>query len=261
MYKLGAFLFSYLACVISAWAADVAATPATWNGFARQDFEVAGHACLLISPATPAKGNPWIWRTEFFGVEPQTEIALLKAGWHVAFMNARDLYGAPPAMRLFEAFHRELVEHHGLNQKAVLEGLSRGGLYAYNFAVAHPDWVSGLYLDAPVLNIWSWPSPANKGLWKACLAAYGLTEDTAKSWRGPLDHVPELVQNGIPIMLVCGDADKTVPYPENGAILVERYRAAQGNIKLILKPGADHHPHSLHDPAPIVQFLLQYAQP
>ena len=34
----------------------------------------------------------------------------------------------------------------GLSKRAVLEGFSRGGLYAVNFAAAHPDMTAALYL-------------------------------------------------------------------------------------------------------------------
>ena len=55
-----------------------------------------------------------------------------------------------------------------------------------------------------------------------------------------------------------GDADESVPYEENLAVLVKKYRAAGGLIEVIIKPGGKHHPHSLTDPAPIVDFLLAH---
>jgi alpha-beta hydrolase superfamily lysophospholipase len=59
---------------------------------------------------------------------------------------------------------------------------------------------------------------------------------------------------------VCGDADQTVPLAENTAILERRYREAGGTIEVIIKPGGDHHPHSLENPAPVVEFLLRHAK-
>jgi alpha-beta hydrolase superfamily lysophospholipase len=67
-----------------------------------------------------------------------------------------------------------------------------------------------------------------------------------------------LAEARLPIILVCGDSDKTVPYEENGKILYERYKEMGGTIELILKEGCDHHPHSLEDPTPIVNFILKY---
>ncbi len=40
-------------------------------------------------------------------------------------------------------------------------------------------------------------------------------------------------------------------------LLEKRYRALGGDITVIAKPGVGHHPHSLKDPAPIVEFVLR----
>jgi pimeloyl-ACP methyl ester carboxylesterase len=164
-----------------------------------------------------------------------------------------------------DQFHDYLVKTYGLNQRAVLEGFSRGGLYAVNFAATHSDKTAALYLDAPVLDIRSWPGGkgAAKGdvrCWQQALELYGLTEDTVKDFKGsPLDRLDAVIAAKIPILAICGDSDKVVPYEENTGILVERYKKASGNISVILKPGGDHHPHSLKDPQPIVDFLVKNA--
>jgi alpha-beta hydrolase superfamily lysophospholipase len=236
-----------------------AVTSSEWLGCPRLDFVVAGRPALLIVPARPAPGKPWIWRTEWFGHFPQADLALVARGWHVASVSASDLYGAPPAMALFDAYYRRVTAEYGLAPKVVMEGFSRGGLYAFNFAADFPERVAALYLDAPVLDLRSWPGRKSP-LWAECLAAYGLTDaqaDTAKI--SPLDRIEPVVRAGIPIFGVSGDADEAVPYAENLAVLVEKYRAAGGRIEVIVKPGGKHHPHSLPDPAPIVDFLLAHA--
>jgi pimeloyl-ACP methyl ester carboxylesterase len=239
----------------------------SWQGHERLDFEVAGRAALLVKPKSAAPGKPWIWRTEFFGHEPQADVALLGAGWHVAYIKVSDMYGAPAAIELMAQFHEAVRRDYGLHQKAVLEGFSRGGLYAVNFAATHPDKTAALYLDAPVLDIRSWPggkgvgkgSPPN---WKQALELYGLTEETLATFQGsPLDRLEPIAKARIPILSVCGDADAVVPLAENTALLESRYKALGGPIEVILKPGVDHHPHSLPDPQPIVDFLLKNAYP
>jgi alpha-beta hydrolase superfamily lysophospholipase len=235
-------------------------TQSGWFGYERLDFAVAGRPAILIVPKTAAPGQPWIWRAEFFGHEPQADLALLARGWHVGYMNASDLYGAPPAMALFDAYHRRVTTDYGLAPRAVLEGFSRGGLYAFNFAATYPDRVAALYLDAPALDIRSWPGPQHP-LWVECLACYGLTpEQAANAKVSPLDRIEPVVRAGIPIFGVSGDADEAVSLADNLAELVSRYRAAGGRIEVIIKPGGKHHPHSLPDPAPIVEFLLKYAR-
>ncbi len=233
-----------------------------WHGYPRFDFVVADRPCLVVAPKVPAPGHPWIWRTEFFEHEPQVDLALLERGWHVAFMDARDMYGAPKAMALFGQFYARLVGVYDLSPRVVLEGFSRGALYAFNFAASHPNRVAALYLDAPVLDLRSWPggNRASKE-WPQALAAYGVTEETLASLKGnPIDRIPLVAGGRIPIVVVVGDADTVVPVAENTAILEKRYRELGGTITVIHKPGVDHHPHSLVDPTPIVNFLLKNAK-
>jgi pimeloyl-ACP methyl ester carboxylesterase len=134
-----------------------------------------------------------------------------------------------------------------------------------NFASTHPDKTAALYLDAPVLDIRSWPGGKGTGkgdarCWAQALKIYGLTEETAPSFKGnPLDRLETIAAAGIPILSVVGDADKVVPVAENTAILKMKYQLLGGRIEVIAKPGVDHHPHSLKDPTPIVDFLLSNA--
>jgi pimeloyl-ACP methyl ester carboxylesterase len=259
-------LFGALAsAAVGLRAANVGATPtlqqSEWNGYTRVDFVLGERPCLVVFPKEAASGKPWIWRTEFFGHEPQADLALLAKGWHVAYMDAKNLYGSPKAMALFGQFYPHVVIRFGLSQRVVLEGFSRGGLYAFNFAVAHPTRVAALYLDAPVLDIRSWPGRKRDSKeWAECLAAYGLTEESLPAHRGPLDRVLTVAKAGVPIIAVCGDADQVVPFAENTGRLEKLYREAGGTIEVILKPGVDHHPHSLKDPTPIVDFLLKNAK-
>ena len=236
----------------------------TWNGFPRIDFEANGRAGFVVMPKTPAAGRPWIWRPEFFETEPQTEIALLDRGWHAAYVDVRNLYGAPVALDAMDAFYEKVTTTHRLSSKVVLAGFSRGGLFAVNWAVRHPERIACLYLDAPVLDFKSWPAGRGKGVgspadWRRLLAVYGLTEEEALAYpSNPIDSLEPLAAAGVPILSVCGDSDRTVPFEENTAIAKERYDALGGTMQVILKPGVDHHPHSLADPTPIVDFILAH---
>jgi hypothetical protein len=40
-------------------------------------------------------------------------------------------------------------------------------------------------------------------------------------------------------------------------ILEERYKAPGGSIEVIRKDGVGHHPHSVKDPQPIVDYVLK----
>ena len=261
-----AVLIHVVAWTAVAWSSEPAAPAQVkrsfWQGFERLDFVVDGRACLLILPKEPAGGKPWIWRTEFFGHEPQGDLALLAKGFHAAYMDVQNMYGAPVALEHMDRFYEHLIRQYGLSGRTVLEGFSRGGLFAFNWATRNPDKVACLYVDAPVCDFKSWPAGWGKGPgspadWERCKAVYGLSDEQARNYRlNPVDNLQALAGAKIPILSVVGDADQTVPVAENTLLVKERYEKLGGPIRVINKPGVGHHPHSLKDPAPIVEFIL-----
>jgi len=235
----------------------------TWRGFERIDFEFEGHACILVKPEQAAEGNPWVWRAEFFDAFAQADEAMAKKGYHIAYVRLSDRYGCPSAVEDMERFRSHMVKEYGLHDKPLIFGFSRGGLYTVNYALTYPEHTGKIYIDAPVLDIRSWPGGKGRGhgseaCWQECMACYGLTEETAKTFDlNPLDRTEELAKTGIPVIIVAGGADETVPYEENGELFVKRFRAAGGVIEEYVKPECGHHPHSLEDPRPIVEFLVR----
>lgn len=238
----------------------------TWNGFDRYDFPVDKRKCIVVTPRQAAAGRPWIWRARFFGHEPQTDLALLNHGFHLVYCEVGNLFGNPQAVGHWNAFYDYLVGEHGFARKVALEGMSRGGLIIYNWAAANPEKVSCIYGDAPVCDFKSWPGGKGRGAgspgaWQACLKAYGLTEQQALEYRGnPIDRLEPLAKAKVPLLHVVGEADQVVPVDENTDVLAERYRKLGGSIQIIRKPGVGHHPHSLKDPAPIVEFILKHTK-
>jgi len=258
------FAFGLGSSLAAAQETKAAPVVSDWKGWKRLDFDSGGRKALLVVPKQAAPGNPWIWRTEFFGHEPQADLVLLEKGYHVAYLNVQNLYGAPVAIEAMDRFHAQLVSDHGLSGKVVLEGFSRGGLFAFNWAVKNPGKVASLYVDAPVCDFKSWPGGKGKGKgspgdWKRCLEAYGFTEEQALSYPGnPIDNLKPLADAKIPIFAVCGGADDVVPLDENMEIVRKRYETLGGKVQIIVKPGGGHHPHSLPDPTPIVDFILAH---
>ena len=237
-----------------------------WEGFEKLEFTVSGRESFVVCPKNPLPGNPWVWRAEFFGAFDYPDRALLEKGWHLAYHRVSDMYGCPQAVEWMHEFQKIAEKECGLAPKAALFGFSRGGLYATNYATKYPEKVSVLYLDAPVLDIRSWPggkgkSPYTPKCWEECKEWYGLTEETAATFaENPLDHVQTLVENQIPVILVVGGADEVVPYDENGEIFDAKYRALGGCIQTIIKPTCGHHPHSLEDPSEIVAFVEKFGK-
>lgn len=238
-----------------------------WQGYDRYDFVVDGKPVLVVVPKRAAPGKPWVWHGEFFGHKPAPDVALLGKGFHIVYMSVPDMLGCPKAVQHWNAFYKELTEKYGFAKKAALVGLSRGGLYVYNWAAANPDKVASIYADAAVCDFKSWPGGKGKGKgsagdWKLVLERFGFKDEAeALAYtKNPIDNLEPLAKAKVPLLHVYGDADDVVPWDENTGIVAERYRKLGGSITLIAKPGVNHHPHGLDDPTPIVEFIEKHAR-
>lgn len=229
-----------------------------WHEHDRYDFRFKERDVIVVAPKQPAKGNPWIWRPAFFDAFASVDKALLDKGFHVVYYDLTHLYGSPRAVSLGTDFFQYMCNYYRFSNKVTLEGFSRGGLFAINWAAQNPEKVACIYLDAPVCNVFSWPGRKNATLWDELLQEWELTEQGIETFTGnPIDNLKPLVDMNIPIIAVCGDSDKVVPYKENMNIVRSRYLSLGGTVEVILKPGVDHHPHSLENPEPIVEFICR----
>ncbi len=272
-FPLAVFAIAWISLVSlhSATADDAAPFPgkkSQWNGFDRYDFPVGGKNVLVVVPKETAKGKPWCWHGEFFGHKPAPDVALLRKGFHIVYMSVPDMLGCPKAVEHWNACHKELTEKHGLSTKPALVGLSRGGLYCYNWAIANPDKVSCIYGDAQVCDFKSWPGGKGQGKgsgrdWKLVMSLWGFkSDDEAIAYKGnPVDNLEPLAKAKVPLLHVYGDADDVVPWDENTKLIADRYEKLGGSITLIAKKGVGHHPHGLADSTPIVEFIEKHAKP
>ena len=181
--------------------------------------------CVVIAPKTPAEGNPWSWRGCYWDHQSQAEVELLRRGFHIAYISADA--GRRPN-KTWDAWYTFLTEKHGLSKKPAFIGMSRGGEFAYTWAVANPDKVSCIYADNP-----------------------GGTRDL-------INKVPLLAQHDVPILHVNGSVDPILGKYSN--VIEGIYHALGGRISVMVKDGAGHHPHSLRDSGPIADFIVQSCQ-
>ena len=170
--------------------------------------------------AKPARGNPWSWRGCYWDHQPQTEVELLKRGFHIAYLSA-DATLKPD--KTWEAWYAFLTGKHGLSDKPVFIGMSRGGEYSYTWATAHPDKVACIYADNPGAN--------------------------GEVYR----KLGDLAAADVPLLHVCGSIDPLLDGVSNKIETI--YREHGGRISVMIKEGAGHHPHSLRDPRPIADFI------
>jgi pimeloyl-ACP methyl ester carboxylesterase/lysophospholipase L1-like esterase len=256
-----------LATVLLLFSLITRAQVTDYYGFRCLDFKFEGRDAKIVFPEKAEDQRHWIWRARFWGVEPQIEVALLKKGFHLVYIDAAEYCGNEQAVLLWNHFYDYLVKEYNLNTKTVLEGFSRGGLFIYNWGSENAGKVACIYADAPVCDMRSWPGGKWKGSgspidWKQHLEAYGLTEESINDFKGmPVFNAVKLAQAGVPVLHVVGAADDVVPVDENTYVLEKTYKEAGGDIRIIVKEGIGHHPHSLKDPAPIVRFILSNTSP
>lgn len=236
----------------------------SFYGYTCADFGYNGRACKIVQPKMAAKGHPWIWRARFWGHEPQTDIALLQQGFHVVYCDVVELLGNNVAIKAWDDFYK-LVNTAGLARKAVMEGMSRGGVYVFNWAAVNPAKVAAVYVDNPLLNMPGWTeafllNPAKKNaMFDAFKTDYNLsTADEIRNFKNsPVDKVKEIAKGKYPILILCADADEEVSPQQNTLLFQQKLNDLGKQITVIHKPGFKHHPHSLPNPTPIVDFILK----
>ena len=238
-------------------------TQQNFYGFVQTNFVLNNVDCKIVEPKRIATGRPWLIRARFFGHEPQTDIALLERGFHITYCDVSHLYGNKQALKRWDDLY-QLMQNNGFSAKAVLEGMSRGGLIVYNWAAANPSKVAAVYADAPVLDAKSWPGGKGKSegslySWKQFKHAHGLS--TAASINDfnehPIEKTQVIAKAGFPMLHVCGDSDQVVPVDENTRPFERAVKELEGNISTIYKKNVGHHPHSLKSPTRIVDFILR----
>ena len=236
-------------------------------GFQGHKFTFMGKEARIVYPKKIAEDKPWVWRARFWGHEPQVDLAMLERGYHIVFCDVSELFGNDEALNIWNKFYQTLIGT-GFNNRSIMEGMSRGGMYIYRWAECYPERVAAIYADAPVLDMKSWPGGFGEGMgsskeWEIFKKNFGFQNDfEAMNFNGnPIDFAEEIAKAGFPIIHVVGDRDRVVPVKENTALFEKKIKEAAGYIFIIHKPETGHHPHCLNNPAPIVDFLCSQIEP
>ena len=208
-----------------------------------EKFEVEGGTAFVYAAPEPAPGKPWVWYAptlkgvSLVGRKLYFE-GFLQAGIGIVGFDLGEVRGAPGSSAKFSLFYEEMVKR-GWSPKPILLGQSRGGLMMLAWAVRNPGKLRAFVGIYPVCNLAGWPMRTKA----ATLADYEMTETELMarlSEFNPLDHLQGLLENKVPIFVVHGDSDGTVPYDENTRILKERYEAGGGKITVKIIPGEGH---------------------
>ena len=141
-----------------------------WKGFKHYDFKFEQRDVRLIVPNKPHPLNPWLWRARFPDWHIIADSILVSEGFHIVYINTNNKYGSPESIRIWDKLYRHVIEKYKLSKKVALCGVSRGGLFVYNWAKKNPEKVACIYTEAPVCDFKSWP------------AGFGASEGSAKDW-------------------------------------------------------------------------------
>ncbi|CAH0994478.1 hypothetical protein EMA8858_00588 [Emticicia aquatica] len=201
-----------------------------WHGFIRHDFTFDGRNVSVIIPNKSLSSNPWVWKAQFLDWHTDADSILIAQGFYLVFVNADNQYGSPKAVAIWNKFYDFITQKYNLQKKVALEGVSRGGLYVYNWAKQNPEKVACIYAEAPVCDFKSWPAGFGKGIgsktdWELLKKEYGFANDNeAKLFlNNPIDSLEALAKAKVPVLHTIGLNDEIVPVDENTFLLINKY--------------------------------------
>ena len=206
-----------------------------WNGLKLERFTFEERDALIVFPEEGTANGRLVLKSEYWNAFPDTEVALVKLGFHLCFIKNVNRWGTEDVIDTQARFVRFVAEKYGLQQKVVPVGMSCGGLIATKFAAKYPELVSCLYIDAPLLDMRTdgYKPSIDEMLKVLNMESLECMDDYHEM---PMDKIPALVENKIPIVMVVGGADVIVPLEKNGAILEKAYRDAGVEIQVYCKP-------------------------
>ena len=233
----------------------------TLEDFQVKKFLFQEREAQIIYPDCAPNGKLML-KLEYLDAFPNFEIAMLQRGYTLCFVSHPTRWAPDSETKVVAEFVKFVAAELNVEPKVICVGMSCGGLQATRLAELYPELVSVLYLDAPVLNILSSAGLGARhtenfeATWQELVNTYGFSRSTVITFRdSPIDHMESLIEHKIPVIMLYGNRDVVVPYLENGKVLEDYYRAHGGDLKVICKSMSGHHPHSLPDPTPIIEFV------
>jgi pimeloyl-ACP methyl ester carboxylesterase len=132
------------------------------------------------------------------------------------------------ALTEWDAWYAYLTGQYGLSKKLAFIGMSRGGIFEYRWAGANPEKVACIYADNPGID------------------------------REGFQTLIDLARADVPVLQICGTIDPNLGHYTSPMEVI--YQHFGGRVSTMAKEGYAHHPHSLHNPKPIADFIEQSVQ-
>jgi pimeloyl-ACP methyl ester carboxylesterase len=196
----------------------------------RFTFELPGveGAITVIEPRAPAKGKPWLLRSDHVSRDAAVDLALLSRGFCI--VTGPVPYNADgPSLPHWNATYKHLTEN-GFAKKPVLAGAGGAGGDAYAWAIENPDKVACIYAENPVLR-------------------------SHLSKKPLLDNLKPLAQAKVPLLHLCGSLDPWLK--DHTRVAEQRYQALGGQLTVIVQEGQGHLLRPEQDRARVVEFIMK----
>ena len=228
-----------------------------WHGYRRTKFDFNGRTAWIVEPSiVPLVGSRvprdrdgmhWIWNMLWpnCDVERTCVTDLLKRGFHYAYIDIFDTRMDGTGVAVAAKFQDFLVKELGFAPKANLIGISWGGFMAAQYAAAKPANVAKIYFDNALLTFDGYTPSRNGGLgpWAAA------TGRVPPAWRDdprmPVNLASAIAKAGIKVLLVYGTSDIAVKPSVNSAAFAAKFKAADGDAKVLPHVEYGHHPHGI----------------
>lgn len=231
-----------------------------WYGCRRTVFDFDGYEAWVVEPPEGvqlAAGHPWTWTMQWASAfVKRTSVPRLvrEYGWRhatiITFKDKMDAHGLDVSRR----FQQYLVEDLGFAPKTHLIGMSWGGFFSIRYAAHFPENVAKIYLDCPLMKFQSNITGAGSG-WDLNPPAGGNWADDP---RMPINLCTKVAAAKIPVLLLYGATDATLPPCEHAEPFIRRFQAAGGNLKVVKRTSYGHHPHGVElDENTIVDFFVR----
>jgi len=121
---------------------------------------------------------------------------------------------------------------NGFSRKPVMEGAGGAAGEVYGWAIQHPDEVSCIYAENPVMR-------------------------STFSKAQPLDNLALLAKAGVPLLHVCGSLDPELE--KDTRSVQQQYETLGGRFSVIIRDGVGHYPLAPKDLEPVVEFITKSA--
>jgi len=224
-------------------------------GASRIDVKAGAAKGFLFKPTadSPKANRPWLWYAPTLLSLPNGQYPnvsthwlfakLLAKGIWIAGVDVGESYGAPAGRSIYSEFYKDVTSQFHLSRRPCFLGQSRGGLMSFDWAEENPREVRCIAAIYPVLSLDSWP-PKDSPLFMQAATAYGYTSAPEFQKQliqlSPISHAGPLAEAKIPILILHGDSDHTVPMQENSQPFVTAYKALGGAVELVVVPGKGH---------------------